>query len=204
MKFIALDIGNVLCDVVAKPFIENLSETFNISISDARRFLKRFQQLHDLGYTTMADELQDHFNVRSSVTIDRLTTAWNASVIPNTEIIGKLNALRTEQGLQIALLSNIGVEHADMVKEKMTMGGFFDNSIPHFSCFVGARKPTSIFYQSFLLQHPEFQNCLYVDDLQINLDASKAFGFQTFRLALDEPDAADKILELEEKIKNMP
>ncbi len=204
MKFVCFDIGNVLCDVIAQPFLENLSETFNISVSDAGRFLKRFQQLHDLGYTTMADELQDHFNVRSSVTIKRLVKAWNESVIPNQFILGKLNELQHKEGLQIALLSNIGVEHAELVKEKMASGGFFDKSIKHFSCFVGARKPTSIYYQSFLQQYPDFKGCLYVDDLQVNLDASKAFGFQTFRLALDEPDASDKIRELEEKIKNMP
>ncbi len=204
MKYICLDIGNVLCSVDAVPFLEKLSETFNITMPEASRFLKRFQQLHDLGYTTMEDELKDHFNAKSPVTLKKLVDAWNDSVSPILEIISKLNTLRQEHELQVALLSNIGVEHAAMVESKLSHGGFFPNAIKHFSCFLGARKPSTIFYQSFLLQYPEFKGCLYVDDLQENLNASKPFGFQTFRLALDSTDAESKILQLEQKIKNSP
>lgn len=200
MKYICLDIGNVLCDVNPKPFLESLSETFNITIPEANRFLKRFQQLHDLGYTNMEDELKDNFNVKSPLTIKKLVDGWNDSVNTNLHVINKLNNLRENHGLQVALLSNIGVEHAAMVESKLAHGGFFQNAIKHFSCFVGARKPSFIFYQSFLLQYPEFQNCLYVDDLRENLIASKPFGFKTFRLALDEHDVNVKIAELEAEI----
>jgi hypothetical protein len=46
------------------------------------------------------------------------------------------------------------------------------------------------------MQNPEFKGCLYIDDLQENLDTSKQFGFKTFRLALDEPGSNDKIIEI--------
>jgi FMN phosphatase YigB (HAD superfamily) len=200
MNYICLDIGNVLCRVDAVPFLENLSETFNITIPEASRFLKRFQQLHDLGYTTMEDELKDQFGAKSPITLSKLVTAWNDSVTPDLHMISRLNHLRDAHGLKVALLSNIGVEHASKLESKLSHGGFFPNVIKHFSCFVGARKPSTIFYQSFLLQYPEFKGCLYVDDLQENLDSSKAFGFQTFRLDLDEPNSEDRIRELEEQI----
>lgn len=204
MKYIAIDIGNVLCDVTTTPFLETLSEEFNITLPEAARFLKRFQQLHDLGYTTMEDELKDNFNVKSPILLKKIGNIWNDSVIPNLSVIDNLNKLRKKHSLQVALLSNIGVEHAALIEEKLSYGGFFPNAIKHFSCFVGARKPSLIFYQSFLIQHPEFKNCLYVDDLQDNLNASKPFGFQTFRLALDEADADDKIKELEQLVEKMP
>lgn len=204
MKYIAIDIGNVLCDVATIPFLETLSDSFNITVPEARRFLKRFQQLHDLGYTTMEDELRDNFNVRSPVVLKRIGQIWNDSVIPNLPMINKLNKLRRQHNLQVALLSNIGVEHAAMIEEKLSHGGFFPNAIKHFSCFVGARKPSLIFYQSFLIQHPDFKSCLYIDDLQENLNASKQFGFNPFRLALDEADANDKIEELEQLIEKTP
>src|SRR5271156_6780127 len=118
MKFLALDIGNVLCTVASDDFLENLSESFNITIPEANRFLKRFQQIHDLGYTTMEDELKDKFNVKSPITIKRLVKAWNDSITPNLDILDKLNNLRDQHKLQVALLSNIGVEHAAMMEEK--------------------------------------------------------------------------------------
>lgn len=203
MNFICLDIGNVLCHVATVPFLENLSETFDVTISEASRFLKRFQQIHDLGYTTMEDELKDYFHVKSPLIIKKLVDAWNDSITPNTLILDKLNDLRSKHNLQVALLSNIGVEHAEMMEHKLNHEGFFPGVIKHFSCVVGARKPSSIFYQSFLLQYPDFKGCLYVDDLQDNLNASKAFGFQTFRFNLDEPGYESLIPKIEHIIVNV-
>jgi len=199
-KYICLDIGNVLCNVATAPFLETLSETFNVTIPEAHRFLKRFQQIHDLGYTTMEDELKDKFGAKSPGIIKKLVEAWNASVTPCMPMIDRLNHLREKQGLQVALLSNIGVEHAAMMEDKLKHGGFFPGAVKHFSCFVGARKPSMVYYQSFLFQYPEFKGCLYVDDLQENLNASKQFGFKTFWLSLEEPDIEQKIQELEVEI----
>jgi FMN phosphatase YigB (HAD superfamily) len=202
MKFICLDIGNVLCHVAAEPFLELLSETFNATIPESARFLKRFQQIHDLGYTTMEDELKDKFNVKSPVIIKKLVDAWNASVTPNMHILDKLNGLRDKYNLQVALLSNIGVEHAAMMEEKLAHNGFFPGAIKHFSCSVGARKPSMIYYQSFLIQYPQFKGCLYVDDLKENLVASEAFGFKTYHFTLEDPCYEDKVTEIENLVVN--
>jgi FMN phosphatase YigB (HAD superfamily) len=198
MKFIALDIGNVLCDVDMSQFLELASENFNISLAEASRFLRRFQQIHDLGYTTMEDELKDQFGVKSEVVLKKLSQSWNDAITPNMSMIEALVNLTKNHGLQVALLSNIGVEHAIMLEEKLKWGGFFPNAVKHLSCFVGARKPSMVYYQSFLSQYPQFHGCLYVDDLQGNLDASKQFGFQTMHLSLEEPaNIRLKIREIE-------
>lgn len=202
MKYICLDIGNVLCSVASEPFLEIISETFNITFAEGARFLKRFQQIHDLGYTTMEDELKDKFGVKSPVTIKKIVDAWNDSVTPNMHIIDKLNGLRSKHNLQVALLSNIGVEHAAMMEEKLSYEGLFPGAIKHFSCFVGARKPSMIYYQSFLIQHPEFKRCLYVDDLKENLEASEPFGFKTYHFTLEDPNYESKVAEIERMIIN--
>ena len=100
----------------------------------------------------------------------------------------------------MALLSNIGTEHAALMEHSLNVGTFFSGAIKHFSCFVGARKPTALFYQSFLLEHPEFYSCLYIDDLQENLDVGKRFGFQTYRFSLDPKDDAGTLTEIEQLI----
>ena len=202
MKYIALDIGNVLCHVAALPFVDLLSATFDVTLPEASRFLKRFQQIHDLGYTTMEDELKDHFHVKSPLIIKTLVDAWNDSVTPNTMILDRLNEMRRKHNLQVALLSNIGVEHAAMMEEKLDHDGFFPGAIKHFSCYLGARKPSTIFYQSFLLQYPQFKGCLYVDDLHENLKASQAFDFKTFHFTLEDEGFESKISQIEDLIIN--
>lgn len=199
MKYIALDIGNVLCHLIPAPFLEKLSETCNIDYSEANRFLKKFQQLHDLGYTTMEDELSDKFKIKSPVILKSLVYYWNNSIVPNLYVLDELNNMRNEYNLQVALLSNIGVEHASIMNEKLERNGFFKGAIKHFSCFVGARKPSSIYYQSFVLQYPEFKGCLYVDDLHENLNASKSFGFKPFHFTLENSDS----IQISNKIKEL-
>ena len=51
---------------------------------------------------------------------------------------------------------------------------------------VGARKPSKLYYQSFLLDHPEYKGCLYVDDLPQNLAVGRYYGFRSFEYNLEE------------------
>jgi FMN phosphatase YigB (HAD superfamily) len=187
-KFICLDIGNVLCNVDEVGFLKTLSYKLNISTFKARRFLKRFQQIHDLGFTTMEDELMDQFDVKSPFILEEITPCY-----PMISAILDLN-------LKIALLSNIGVEHAAKLPQKLP--GLYDDAIKHLSCFVGARKPSTLYFQSFLLQHPEFYGSAYVDDLQANLDGAAPLGFKTFRISVAEPDLDRKMAELYQFIKS--
>lgn len=182
-----------MCYVDFGPFLNHLSKALNITFEEAQYFLNRTQKLHDLGCTSVSDELRDHFKIKSPVIIEELLCSWNDKIIKPS--FYRFEKLAETYDVQVALLSNIGFEHAKMVEEWKPFG---ESVVKHFSCYVGARKPSALFYQSFLLEHPEFRGCLYVDDLQENLNASKRFGFQTIRLSLDEPDHAEKMKEIEE------
>jgi len=195
--FIALDIGNVICHADMKKFIEEISATFNISIDEADRFLRSFQQMHDIGLTTMENQLRVWFDCKSEVVSNKLINSWNNAIYPNMTAILTLERLQ-KKGAKIALLSNIGVEHAEMAKSKLHP--IYDGAIKHFSCFVGARKPTMLYYQSFLWNHPEFTGCLYVDDLVENLEASKQFGFKTMHFSLENDNIDEKYQEIESLI----
>lgn len=200
MKYIALDIGNVICHADMSDFISDISSTFNISLSEASRFLKSFQQIHDLGLTTMESQLRVWFDCKSETTSQRLVNHWNSSVRANNSMVSMLLRLQLK-GVKVALLSNIGVEHAEMMKTKLDR--IYESSIKHFSCFVGARKPSMLYYQSFLLQYPEFKGCLYVDDLQENLNASVQFGFSPHLFTLESSNTFDKINEIEQLMLKM-
>jgi len=212
MIHVALDIGNVLVHADFKPFLNKLSKSLNITLEEAMYFMNRSQKLHDLGLTQMSDELRDHFKIRSPITINELIDDWNAVIQPADYILDILNKMMAENDLQVALLSNVGLEHAKRMEVILNHDNFFQNTTKHFSCHVGARKPTILYYHTFLQLHPAFEGCVYVDDLQENLNASKQFGFKTFRFSLEEITGANyeeskyanKVLELQNFILDQP
>ena len=186
MKYAAFDVGNVLFNVNFPGFINKMSKTLNISVEDATYFMNRSQKLHDLGLTIMKDELIDHLHIKSSVLREELIQDWNRCITPADWILEKIEALCTSHDIQVAFLSNVGLEHAVRMREMLSPYQFFRNGITHFSCEVGARKPTVLYYQSFLQLHPEFQGCPYFDDLKENLEVGASFGFKPYRLSLEE------------------
>jgi len=203
MKHVALDIGNVLVHADFKGFISKLSKTLNISLEEATYFMNRSQKLHDLGLTVMRDELADHLKVKSQPLMDELVGAWNSCINEDVSTVSQINHLMKKNKIKVALLSNVGIEHSQRMAGILNRDGFFDRCVKYFSCQVGARKPSSLYYQSFLQLHPEWKGAAYVDDLQENLDASKPFGFRTFRFSLEETNVfnyTDKLQELEDFI----
>jgi FMN phosphatase YigB (HAD superfamily) len=186
MNYVCLDVGNVLVHVDFGIFTKQLSRDLNITLEEAEYFMNRTHALHDVGLTKMADELRDHFKIKSQVLIADLIDVWGKVIYPNESI---LNFFATEVSLgrlNVALLSNVGLEHSARMKEILNANGrnLFDNSVKHLSCQVGARKPTKLYYQSFLMQHPEFASAAYLDDLIENLEAGAEFGLRPFHFAL--------------------
>lgn len=182
MKNLCLDIGNVLCAVDLSAYVNLLSLRLNLSIEEVWYFLNRVQRLHDLGLTNLNDELRDHFKIKSEIIINELDSVWSNSLTPNYNLINKITKLVDNNNIQLALLSNIGYEHAAFFNEKVSM----PNAIKHFSCFVGARKPTLLYYQSFLQKYPQFEGAVYVDDLQDNLNTGDKMNFSTVKFTLEE------------------
>ena len=179
-----MDIGNVLCHVNFDKLLTCLSRNLNISKADAMYFLDRVQKLHDVGLTSLRDELHDHFKIHSEPIMEELLESWN-SVISGEHLMFNILKELLDQNVKIALVSNIGYEHTKHIDHLLGGEVGYTNSIHFFSCHVGARKPTFLYYQSFLSMHPEFKGCIYVDDLQDNLNASKKFGFKTVRFSLN-------------------
>lgn len=186
MKYLALDIGNVLCRVNQNLFTDRVSEKLNLSIVEVERHMKRFWELHDIGFTTIEDELIDKFGVKSEIIMQDLLARWNIVVTPDNKAINRIKQIVDEGDVQLAFLSNMGYEHMEQMKDQLAP--LYPNAIKHFSCEVGARKPSKLFYQSFLLENPEFKGCYYVDDLYENLEAAKKFGFKPFHFDLAEND----------------
>jgi FMN phosphatase YigB (HAD superfamily) len=186
MKYVALDIGNVLLHADFSFFLKKLSKSLDITMEEASYFLNRSQKLHDLGLTKMSDELRDHFKIKSPVIIDEIIFMWNDVIRPADDVLKIIDKAAREHNVQVALLSNVGLEHAEQMAQLLHNYPFFKDAIKFFSCHVGARKPSLLYYHTFLQCYPSWRGCPYVDDLQENLESSKKFDFVTHRFALDE------------------
>lgn len=179
---VAFDIGNVLCHFDIKKFTSKLSEVVGISDHDAYFFLARLQAHQDIGITSVATELEFQYKL-SGTDICKLIECWNSTVTPNLSMMNFLENLRSD-GVKIAFLSNMGPEHIEHLRSIAPK--MFDKGIQHISCEVGARKPTKLFFQSFVEDHAEFQGCVYIDDIEANLKAGKHYGFKVYGFNLDE------------------
>jgi len=197
MNYLAVDLGNVICNVKFDNFIDKLSRTLNLPLEDVNYFLHRTTKLHDLGLTQISDELRDHFKIKSPVIIKDLLKEWDMVITADAVMIGFLEDL-LDFDIKIALLSNIGIEHAELIKSVLG-SKVYDNSIRFFSCEVGARKPSYLYYKTFLDIYPDFKNCIYLDDRIENAVGGEKLGFKSVHFELDKINRSD----LENKLKEI-
>lgn len=209
---IALDIGNVLFHVDMDIFI---NELYLLGIPKAHgiAFTEEFQSFLDVGHLNMEQALRLRFPKLSLSQIDRAKEAWFAIVTPCKPTINVVTELIAE-GAQVALLSNIGIDHATYISDMCS--GQFEHCIKHFSCDVGARKPTKIFYQSFIndyndfsIKYPSSSNILkqsrglFLDDRLENIEAarkymdSKIFDIEKYE---SDHDAAEEMVRIIQSI----
>jgi FMN phosphatase YigB (HAD superfamily) len=195
MKYLAVDLGDVICKVDFDNFKKQLSIAANISLDDAEYFLNRTQKSHDLGMTSISDELHDHFKIKSEPLVNGLVKEWNKTIAINSKMKHFLEEMITK-GVNVALLSNIGIDHSSVIRSVLGET-IYDNSIRFFSCNIGVRKPTYLYYKTFIDMYSKFAGCLYIDDIQENIDTAKLFGLNAINFSLSRMDDH----ELEEKLK---
>jgi len=215
MNYLALDIGNVICDVDLNPFFSYMNQ-FDSKLSTEEAFIvcEEMQPRLDLALSSIDSELERiclHHNRSRDKHHKELKQLWLNSIKPVPQINEILNELILD-GVKIALLSNIGMDHATVVRNILPI----DNCLQHFSCEVGARKPSKLYFQSFELDYPQFwngyirsysedmtsyypQKPLYIDDRRENLFAAENYFHTQYFSIKDYTDydlAASKLKEL--------
>lgn len=192
--FVCFDLGNVIFRVNLNKFTDYLDEliiakkrispeTEYSHLHTGWQFLCELQAAQDIGITTLERHLFTIYrNLFNETQVKDLMNAWFSTIEPSLLMFNFLTTLKNE-GVKIAFLSNIGFDHLNHLQK--TYPDFFENTISHFSCEVGARKPSIIYYQSFLTDHPEYKNALYVDDLIENLKIGKKQTFKTYHFDLE-------------------
>jgi putative hydrolase of the HAD superfamily len=110
------------------------------------------------------------------VSLDGFTTRLMAALEPNAELFAYYGALR-DRGVRLALLTNNVREWEPLWRSKLPIDDVFETVVD--SAFVGMRKPDPGIYELTLerLGLPA-EACVFVDDLQINVDAARALGMR--------------------------
>jgi len=205
-RYVALDIGNVLCKINLKDFISDISERLNISTLEVSACISRSQRLLDSGLVNMKEILEGEFHIKSSVVVKDLLHSWNMNVLNfDHDMFEFFTEISNNHDLHIALLSNVGFEHTKVIDSylKMLNTQVWKEAIRYFSCEVGVRKPQSLYYQSFLQRYPKFYGCVYLDDLPDNLIMGSEFGLQSVEFNLDKISSSEERDSMLKQIENM-
>lgn len=181
-KKVAFDIGNVICHVDINKFCNYLvqEKIFN-NFDSSIEFLSGIQHPQDLGLYDIKRGFRRFNPNLSNDVLQKINEAWLDTVVPSVPMLSLIEQLLSD-GYKVALLSNIGVDHASLVRKQCDI---FSSCIQHFSCEVGARKPTKLFYQSFAIEYGWENTVKFFDDRQDNVISCKGY-FKGIRFDLDD------------------
>jgi putative hydrolase of the HAD superfamily len=123
------------------------------------------------------------------VTLHGFAERYMGALEPNEALIAHLRALRAG-GLRLAMLTNNVREWEPLWRAKLPVDELFETVVD--SAFVGLRKPDPAIYAIVLerLGLPA-EACVFVDDLERNVEAARALGFATVHFHDTEQAIAD-------------
>ena len=115
-----------------------------------------------------------------------------AHLHPNEELFAYYRRLRDERGLRLGILTNNVREWEASWRAKLPIDEVFEDVVD--SAFVGMRKPEPEIYQLALARlGVSAEECAFVDDTEVNVDAARALGLHAVRFR----DTAQAIAELD-------
>jgi putative hydrolase of the HAD superfamily len=202
IKALISDFGGVLTTPLAAGFLAYQEEA-KISLEELGLGIQRAAEAHgehplyalERGEITeqefarrLEEQLADGFDLA------RLRQLYFERIEPNTPMIQFIGRQR-ERGLRTALLTNNVREWEPLWRAKLPeLDQIFEVVVD--SAFVGMRKPEAGIYELTVERLGDglrAQECLFVDDLEINCEAARDLGMTAVRFE----NAAQAIEELE-------
>lgn len=198
IKNLVFDFGNVLIEwnpaKILATFVEEDRKRIKAAIFDSG-----FWAQTDTGQLTLEVAIQAAQTLLDSsysATVEAIFTHWYETVDVYHQLQEKIFEW-AQLGYGIYILSTTSeifyaVENAGLLPMTKVLTGkilFYE---------VGCAKPDKSIYQKLLAQYAlQANQCVFIDDLQINLDAAKSLGFETI-LATSEQQ---NIIAIEELLK---
>jgi putative hydrolase of the HAD superfamily len=113
------------------------------------------------------------------ITFEEFWDVWNRIYLPEPLIPEELLlGLRRKQ--RLLLLSNTNCIHFDVAQRRYPLLRHFDDYVLSYK--VGAMKPSSKIYQEAIARAEcRAEECLFIDDLEVNVEAARKEGMQAIR-----------------------
>ena len=198
-KAVISDFGGVLTTPLIESFLAYQRET-GIDLEDLGaamgRMMERDGGRHPLFDLEKGNISEDEFTRRLGAELGREITSMRDTYFenlhPNEAMISYLRGLRDE-GLRVALLTNNVREWEPLWRAKLPdVEELFEVIVD--SAFVGMRKPEPEIYSLTLERLGgglRFEDCLFLDDIDVNCEAARELGMTAVRFADNEQAIAE-------------
>ena len=199
IKNLVFDFGNVLIEWNSAKILAAFVKEEDRKRVKAAIFDSGLWAQTDTGQLTLKSAIQAAQTLLDSsysATVEAIFTHWYETVDVYHQLQEKIFEW-AQLGYGIYILSTTSeifyaVENAGLLPMTKVLTGKI------LSYEVGCAKPDKSIYQKLLTQYALHANqCVFIDDLQINLDAAKSLGFETI-LATSEQQ---NIIAIEELLK---
>jgi len=195
---IFLDIGNVLYNLDLDNYCNFISDWLSHkgqfkNDKEVLALLESIQLEQDLGYFGIAKSLMNRGIVFSNEEeISKFESLWDKTITLNQGTVRFVKSC-LESGLKVNFLSNMGFEHKRKVL--LECNDFINLCGKHFSCDIGARKPSKLFYQSFFIGNTfePWQTSIFLDDKLENVKAATAFFTDSKQFNLNDYNNDDEV-----------
>jgi epoxide hydrolase-like predicted phosphatase len=204
----------VICDfggVLTTPLIESFlhyQEQSGVSFEEVVKAMHRLTEktgenpLYELEKGLMTEEEFRHAveqELGGGVDLSALSDLYFEHLQPNTAMIEFVRGLRVDRGLRSALLTNNVREWEPKWRAMLPeIDEVFEIVVD--SAFVGIRKPDPAIYEltvERLGQGVQASDCVFIDDIDVNIDAAEALGMTGVHFRSTEQAIADVEAALE-------
>ncbi len=196
LRCVLFDLGNVLLFFSHEKMCKQIAEVCQRPFEQVQNVLfdeqlqKRFET-GKLSEREFHEQLEKRLNVR--VNPERLKLAASEIFELNKPMIPLVKGLK-KRGIRLVLFSNTCVTHYEYALAKYPLFQQFDDAVLSYK--VGASKPDAPMYEAALQAiQCEPHECLYVDDMEPNVEAGKQFGLRA-ELFRDAQSFAQQLKQL--------
>ncbi|MBO4358260.1 MAG: HAD family phosphatase [Erysipelotrichaceae bacterium] len=191
------DMGNVIIEFDVDLFLDRAG----ISDPEDRKILRKevyYSELWpgmDLGLLDepqMCEILKDRLPEHLWPKIEELVMGWCDPIIEIEGISGLIRELK-DKGYGIYLLSNASRMQKEYWKN-VSCCDCFDGTVV--SAFEGVKKPDERIYRILLERYGlNVDECMFIDDMEDNVEAAGNMGMETFLFDSDEPGKLREYIE---------
>ncbi len=180
IKCVISDMGNVLLTFDSSIFYRQISESSPYTPEQMAKIVTESSGLLSAFGTGRISpkeffkEISDRLQVRAD--FESFFSAYNDVFTLKPDVLKTLRQLETKY--RLVLLSNTDVMHFGFIQRKFPEMFFFDDYVLSYE--VGCMKPDPQIYQIALEKaKAEAGECVFIDDLEENIDVAAKMGIQT-------------------------